>query len=281
MTLTTLLFQLILTIPLTIIMNYCKRKESNRINEIILPTIYIIIISALFPTVKNNIFLIVIFEVFIRNFYVTTIESNNPLESNSVFIIDSIISVALSLFTYNYLIASVETLIPNPEDIKPFLWFLIIIYLIYLYTKYTKNRKESKKQKYAVRKKEFTIMQYAKYKSKYSSIVKSKSKIVNDLTYSIMIYETYKTPWIYQKVEEYIGAITKRETKYGIMRQPSYTHLTDEQSITLVLEKLEKGIKNNQVKEKELLNRLLDSYSEEEKESILKIYYEIIEFSKK
>ncbi len=280
MTLTTLLLQLILTFPLTIMMNICKRKEINHMNKIIIPTVYILISSALFPVLKTNIFLIVIFEVFIRNFYITTI-TNNSLENNIVFIIESICSIALSLFAYNYFIVNVETLIPDPEEIKPFLWFLMIIYIIHLYTKYTTEKRDEKKQKNKTRKKEYTIMQYAKYKNKYYNTIKSKNKMVNDLTYAIMIYEAYKTPRFHQKIEEYIGAITKKETKYGIMRQASYIHLTDEESIRIVMDFLEKGIKNNKLKEKDLLNKLLDSYKEEEREEIVKIYKEIIEFAKK
>ena len=68
MTLTTIILQILLTIPLTILLNHFQNHENNKINKIIIPSIYIIIISALVPTVKENIFLIVIFEIFIRNF---------------------------------------------------------------------------------------------------------------------------------------------------------------------------------------------------------------------
>ena len=47
MTLTTLMTQLILTIPLTFIIGYINKKENNTINKIIFPTVYMILISAL------------------------------------------------------------------------------------------------------------------------------------------------------------------------------------------------------------------------------------------
>ena len=77
MTLTTIILQILLTIPLTIILNYFKKEENRRINQLIIPSLYIIIISALIPSVKENIFLIVVFEIFIRNFYITNIVNGN------------------------------------------------------------------------------------------------------------------------------------------------------------------------------------------------------------
>ena len=38
MTLTTLIIQLLLTIPLTLILNYISRKECNMLNKIVFPT---------------------------------------------------------------------------------------------------------------------------------------------------------------------------------------------------------------------------------------------------
>ena len=132
MTLLSLLLQIILTIPLTIILKTIDKKTSN-IVKLLLPTVYIIIIAAIIPYVKTNIFLITVFEVFIRNFYNTIILKEEMTKPNSMFIIESILSIALSLFTYNYFISKVDTVIPNPEDIKPFLWFSIFIFICFIY----------------------------------------------------------------------------------------------------------------------------------------------------
>ena len=88
--------------------------------RILIPSIYIIIVAALIPYVKENIFLIVIFEIFIRNFYITNVVNQDKEISNTVFIIEAIISIALSLFTYNFFIDQVETVVPDAESIKPF-----------------------------------------------------------------------------------------------------------------------------------------------------------------
>lgn len=281
MTLTTIILQILLTIPLTIILNYFKKEENRRINQLIIPSLYIIIISALIPSVKENIFLIVVFEIFIRNFYITNIVNGNNEISTFTYIIESIISIAISLFTYNYFISQVDTVIPNPEDIKGFIWFLIILYITYLYKLSTKNKVKEEKIKTIKHKTEKTIMQYAKFKNIYSNSIKSKSEFINNLVYAIMIHEDYKTPKIYRNIKAYIGAVTKKETKYGIMQISSYERLSDEESIKMVVDNFEKQLKNNKLKENEKLNKLLTNYKPEDQQNIISIYNDIVEFTKK
>lgn len=281
MTLTTIILQILLTIPLTIILNYFQNRENRKINQLIIPSIYIIIISALVPSIKENVFLIVIFEIFIRNFYITNVISRSNESSAMSFIIENLISIGLSLFVYNYFISNVETVIPNPEDIKGFIWFLIILYTVYLYNLTTKDKKAVEKANTAKVRTEKTIMQYAKFKNKYSNIIKTKNILINNLTYAIMIFEDYKTPKLYRNINAYIGAVTKKETKYGIMQIPSYERLTDETSIEMTISNFEKALKNSKLKENEKIDKLLANYKQEEKEHILLIYKTIVEFSKK
>ncbi len=281
MALSTLIFQIFLAIPLTIILGYFQNKEKRRLNQILLPTIYIIIISALIPIVKENVFLIVIFEIFIRNFYLTTITNQNYKISNLTFILESFISISLSLFTYNYFINKVESVIPNPEDIKPFIWFLIILYIFSLYKISNKENKKDSQNKQIIRKKEHIIMQYAKFKNIYSSIIKSKNIVINNLIYAIMINNNYKRPKIYRDINSYIGSISKKETAYGIMQVKSLNHLTDEESIKLTLKSFEQKLKNTKISELEQINKLLKDYKDVEQNEIKSIYDTIVEFNKK
>ena len=272
MTLTTIILQILLTIPLTIILNYFQSKDNKKINKLIIPSIYIIIISALIPSIKENIFLIVIFEIFIRNFYITNIVNRSNETGPMSFIIENLLSIGMSLFVYNYFISNVETVIPNPEDIKGFVWFLIILYTVYLYNISTKDKVVVEKTKTTKIRTEKTIMQYAKFKNKYSNVIKTKNTLINNLTYAIMIFEDYKTPKIYRNINTYIGLVTKKETKYGIMQISSFERLSDEDSIKMTISNFEKELKNTKLKENEKIDKLLSKYKQEEKEQIINIY---------
>ena len=268
MTLVTLIVQILLTIPLTIILKYFDKKENRLINHLLIPTIYIIIISALIPVLKTNIFLIVVFEIFIRNFYVTNITSEETDINKSSFLIESLLSIVVSIFTYNYFISKVDTVIPNPEDVKGFIWFLIIIYLASLYNMSTKNKKSLVESKKKTLKSEKVIMQYAKFKNLYYEIIKSKNNTINNLTYAIMINEEYKNPTTYRKVKENINAILRREYSYGIMQTKSPYRVSDKDSIINAINGFEKTLKNTNLKEKDQIE-------------IMSIYTIITEFNKK
>ena len=275
MTLSTLLLQIVLTIPLTIILNYFRNKENRRINQILIPSIYIIIVAALIPFVKENIFLIVIFEIFIRNFYITNVVNQDKEISNTVFIIEAIISIALSLFTYNFFIDQVETVVPDAESIKPFVWFLMILFIASLYKIAAKNHVEVNVQAGV---QEQTVLRYAKLKNIYGTTVKSKKELVNNITYALMVYNDYKTPKLNRKFKEYKSIITRNEIEYGIMQVPSLVKISDEESIRMTIADFEKKLKGI-TKEKEALDTALATYKD--KDQIIEIYNEIKEFQGK
>jgi hypothetical protein len=96
-----------------------------------------------------------------------------------------------------------------------------------------------------------------------------------------MIYQDYQTPKLYRNINAYIGAVTKKETKYGIMQTSSYNRLSDEESIRITIDTLEKSLKDIKTKTVDKLDILLSMYNNEEKSQIINIYNEINEFLKK
>lgn len=278
MTLTALIIQLLLTIPLTLILNYLSKREDNMLNKIVFPTIYTIIVAALIPSVKDNIFLIVVFEIFLRNFYI----SNFSHKSNNIvkFLIETILSVVLSLFVYNNFIAQVSNVLPNPENIKPFLWFLIVIYVYNLCKPQLSKVNNIIPNKNEIDK-ENTIMQYAKYKNKFHKVIKTKNKLIINLVYSIMIYNGTTRPSIYRKAMELKGMLTTQEVPYGIMQFKSKEKLSDNESIVKTIKEFELLLQNSKANENNKIDTMLKNYPEEEKVQIKEIYNEIIEFLKK
>ena len=277
MTLTTLIMHLLLTIPLTLIINNISKKEKNTLNKILIPTVYIIVVAALIPSVKNNVFLIVVFELFIRNFYISNF--SNKTNNIASFLIESVLSVALSLFTYNNFISKVNTVLPSPEMIKPFLWFLIIIYIYNLLKPQINNVNKMIPEKKDIDK-ENTIMLFAKYKNKYHKVIKTKNKLITNIMYSIMIYNGMTKPLALRKAIELKGMLTTKEVPYGIMQYISKEKLTDEESITKTLKEFEE-INKTKINEKEKINKMLSKYDESSKTQVLEIYSEILEFLKK
>ena len=278
MTLTTLIIQILLTLPLTFIINTLSKKDNNTIHRIIVPTVYTVILAALIPSIKENIFLIVIFELFIRNFYISNF--SNKANNITKFLIEALLSVALCLFTYNQFISKIDNVLPTPESIKPFLWFLMIVY-IYTLCKPQINKVNQMIPEKRTVDKENTIMLFAKYKNKYHKVIKTKNALITNLVYSIMIYNGITKPTALRKATELKGIITTKPVPYGIMQVTSKIKITDEESIGIVVSNFEKQIKNSKLKENDKVDKLLSEYNNESKQEIKEIYNEITEFLKK
>ena len=270
MNLITLLIDVLLTIPLSFIMMRILNKKNNFLYACIIPTIYIIVISSIIPSIKENIFIIPIVEVFIRNFYITNI--NEEIINNKRILLSSLLSIVLAILTYNYFISKVSTVLPTPEEIRPFLW-LIIIFVIYSLLK-DNDIKNISNIKSLQGKNEYILMQYAKYKSRYNEIVNSKSKTINTLIYSLMIYKTYQQPRLIKNIKNYIRHLLNKEVKYGILEVSSPTPISDEESITKTIKDLESITK----KKKETVEQYLTKYNEEEQKEIVNIFNVINNF---
>jgi len=271
MNLLTLFIDIILTIPLSIILINLEKKENSFTYLCIFPVLYTIIISAIIPGIKENIFLIPIFEIFIRNFYITNI--TEEIKNNKEYILSSVVSIILSVITYNYFIKEVENVLPSAESLKNIIW-LIIIFVIYNILKDNSNKKETKNIKTS---NEYIYIQYAKYKARYSNYINSKNEIINKLIYSIMIYNNYKTPPIIRHIKTYINHLINKEVKYGILEVSSPIPLTDIESINITLKELERKYKK--LNNNHEITTLLDKYSKEEIENIALIYNIINNFS--
>lgn len=282
MNLFVLLLQVIFTIPLFCILEFFNKKELSNIQKILIPVIYIIIMSALCSEIKANIYLIVIFEVFLHNFYTNHILNKEILVNKKEYFINSVISILLSVFIYDYFISKVDSVIPQAEEIRPLLWFLIIIFMYNLFKDNFVKVEKTKKNNFIDRKREYVVVTYAKLKNKYYRIVKSKNILVNRIVYAIMIYENYKNPVLIRKFSNIINRLVNKESKYGIMQVEAEKEIDDEKSIKLVLTKMEKSYskldKNlNDIDKVSLL--LKEKYDDLEYiNDIIDIYNEIIEF---
>lgn len=274
MNIISLIIDILLTIPLSLIMVKIEKKKDSFLYSCIIPVIYIIIIAAILPVLKKNIYLIPIFEIFIRNFYITNI--NEELNNSKNTILSSLISIILVLFIYNYFIAKVESVLPTPEEIRPFIW-LIIVFVIYSISKDT-NVKKISNNKSLEGKNEYILMHYAKYKFRYEEIIHSKNDTINQLIYSLIIYKNYQQPRIYRSINNYLRHLLNKEVKYGVLEVSSPTPISDEESIVKTIKEFENLTRKN--KNKDNIEQFLSKYKEEEIKEIVNIYNVINNFKK-
>ena len=272
MNIITLVIDVLLTIPLSLILIKIERKKNNFLYMCLIPAIYIILLAAFIPIIKKNIYLIPIFEVFIRNFYITNV--NEEINNNKNNILSIIISILLSIITYSYFINKVSTVLPSPEEIKNIIWIMIIVVI---YSCIKNNTIQENNFKSLVDKPEYITMQYAKYKIRYQNVINSKNTNVNKLVYSLLIYKSYQTPSLIRKIRIYINHLLNKEVKYGILEVSSPVPIAEEESISSTLKELEKQYKKLSNKDN-FINDLLTSYNKQELEEIVNIYNVINNF---
>ena len=97
MKLSVVFIQLLLSLPLLGIMEYFNNKNISSIQKILIPVIYIVIVSGLCMDIKDNIYLIVIFQVVMHEFYINNVTGNNLLINKKEYLINSIVSIILSI----------------------------------------------------------------------------------------------------------------------------------------------------------------------------------------
>jgi len=277
-----ILVQLVFTIPLFCIVEYFSKKEISTIQKILIPVVYILILSGLCMEIKNNVYLVVIFEVLLHDFYTNNIVHKEILVNKKEYFINSLISIVLSIFIYDYYISVVDNILPLPEEFRGLLWFLVIIFIYGLFKNNISKIDTSKKTNFIDRKREYVVVMYAKLKNKYYKIVKSKDLFVNRLVYSIMIYENYKNPLFYRKFVNIINRFVNKEIRYGIMQVDSDKEIDDEKSIKLSINILEKKYfkLDKKLTEQEIISILLsDKYDDQNYiNDIFDIYNEIVQF---
>lgn len=282
MNLLVIFLQVLLTIPLFCILEYFNKKNISTIQKILIPVIYILILSGLCSEIKSNIYLIVVFEVILHNFYTNNIINKDILVNKKDYFINSLISVVLSISIYDYYISKVDYIFPLASEFRSLLWFLIIIFIYNLFKNNIVKNENTKKSNFIERKREYVVVMYAKLKNKYYKLIKSKYLIINRLVYSIMVYENYKTPGFCRKINVIKNRFVRKECKYGIMQVESSCEIDDEKSIKLSIAKLEKDYSklDKKLKDIDVLKTLLsDKYSiKEDINDVIDIYNEINEF---
>lgn len=264
-----MIIQFIFAFFLFLILNYFDNKEdkNNNINHIIIPSVYIIILSALnslldWNSLNENIFMVIIFELIIRLFYVKAILKRDILVNNKYYFTIYFFAILFGVVIDLNIIEKVDSVIPNVESILPGLWLLIIIFIYSLLKNKLTLEFIQDKRKFTDKLGEYVVVSYARLKNKYNEYVIGKNKDINRIIYSIMIYENYKNPLLMRKLDTLLVKYGTEPTELGIMQIKTNKVITDEESIKMAVNKI------NKIYEKEVKTKM----SEQNLKIILKKY---------
>ena len=242
------------------------KKKDNIMDYIIISNIYIIILSGIFELYNltsnnNSIFLIILFQVLGKIFYLTLIKEQTILKNNSYNLKKYFITLISGYLVNIVLINKIDNIFPSMESVKILIWLFIMGYIL-VYVKNNVDIKVPVNDNISFYKdKEYIVMQYAKYKVKYYNLVISKYKEINSLIYAIMIYENYNRPELIRKIDILKHKVFHESGKFGIMQIKRKNPISDGISIEIARKKLERiYMINNKGKDKSSIKVVIKKY---------------------
>ena len=258
---------ILFTFILFLIMNYLENKSISLTDKVILPNIYIILIASLVSILKDYVFLIVIFYLVFDVIYKNIITRKYYLLNRSNYLKNIVLTLTLDFLIHFFFLLKVNYAFVDMEIFKNFIWVLIIIYLYQKLNLGSIDFETKENLTYEDRFKEYVIVNYARFKNKYSYLITSKD-IINKLIYSFLIYEEYNYKLNFNLIKEKILDKDNRSI---------------EEKIILIKEKIENREKKirNKNDDNYLKKLIMERYKYKKAiDDVLKIYNIIAEFNK-
>ena len=273
-------------IILFFILNYFQKFEDKTPSiMIIIPVIYIILISGISFVDTSCIYLVILMEMFIRIYYTKIILNQEELMNTNYYIQNYGLAIILAFIVTRCFIIKVDSIFPTASEWRMGIWFLIILFLYKTLNGVVTFKLEKQEQLNFKMKEEMIIVRYAKLKNSYSHLIKSKNKDFNSLIYAIMIFKDYHRSNFLRSVDKIRFRFTGKTMKMGIMQVETNREISDEESIKIVikdLNKIEKELSTNKkIKKQDLYQELLREYGFNNIDDVFNIYKTIKDFDNK
>ena len=273
-------------IILFFILNYFQKFEDKTPSiMIIIPVIYIILISGISFVDTSCIYLVILMEMFIRIYYTKIILNQEELMNTNYYIQNYGLAIILAFIVTRCFIIKVDSIFPTASEWRMGIWFLIILFLYKTLNGVVTFKLEKQEQLNFKMKEEMIIVRYAKLKNSYSHLIKSKNKDFNNLIYAIMIFKDYHRSNFLRSVDKIRFRFTGKNIKMGIMQVETNKEISDEESIKIVikdLNKIEKELSTNKkIKKQDLYQELLREYGFNNIDDVFNIYKTIKDFDNK
>lgn len=233
------IYEILLALLLFIMMEVIKKKTKEDSLIYLFPNIYIILVASIFTSLKNYTLIILILYLLLDIINTYVLSQKESLIEDSIYFKNILITFIIGLIIYNFYLLPVDNAFFNINDFKNFIWVLVILYLYQLFKNSNIKDKKIIKNNYDKYFQEYVILNYAKFKNRYSYLIKVKNKDIENVLYSMLIYESL----VNSGLSKYLKRIRNRINQvniYGIMNVNSNHFITDEESIVIVKDKLVK-----------------------------------------
>ena len=230
------IYEILLALLLFIMMEVIKNKTKEDSLIYLFPNIYIILVASIFTSLKNYTLIILILYLLLDIINTYVLSQKESLIEDSIYFKNILITFIIGLIIYNFYLLPVDNAFFNINEFKNFIWILVILYLYQLFKNSNIKDKKIIKNNYDKHFKEYVILNYAKFKNRYSYLIKVKNKDIENVLYSMLIYESL----VNSGLNKYLKRIRNRINQVNIYGINSNHFITDEESIVIVKDKLVK-----------------------------------------
>ncbi len=266
-----------------------KKFHLTKLEYILFTNIFLVFLAGIASCLHYNlfcddIFIIVVFEFLIRMLYTTYLLDKDFFARDEKILPLYLGNVVTAYLLNQFIIRQVDMVFLNPEQLKFLLWVFIILFLYHFFGKKENISiiKCSSFIKYDIKsKKSYIVLQYSKMKQRYGKDIQIKGDL-RFLIYALMIYENYRRPSFFRRLDYLRYQYDHIPRKQGIMQVNTKKIISDVESIEMVEKKLERLQNKKKTKKMEVdVFELLKAYGKkkEEIEQIASIYQELKEFS--
>lgn len=275
---------------LFLFLNFIVRKyHLTKVEYVLFTNIFLVFLAGVasyfhFTLFCDNIFIIVVFEFLIRMLYTTYLLDKDFFAKEEKILPLYLINVIVAYLLNQLIIRQVNMVFLDSEQLKFLLWVFIILFFYHFFRKkedLSITKEIVQKGMDLGNKKQYIVSQYVKMRQKYGKYIQSKGDM-RLLIYSLMIYENYKRPSFFRRLDYFRYQFDHIPKKQGIMQIETKKKLSDVESIEIVEKKFEKiqekkKTKKNVINTSELLKGI--GKKKEEIYQIESVYQYLQEFS--
>jgi hypothetical protein len=211
----------------------------NFLIRVLTPTVFIIIVSAIFYSIHldafiKNIYFVSVYYVVFRSVFNIVINRGSLINwPKQIFYY--IFIIALADFTYVKFIQTKSNLLPDFNNISNELWIIIVVFVYN-----TINNISITDKKKAKRKDKYLEIQFASINRKYSPIIlkETNNLRLRQIAMAIIIYENFNRPKFFRIIEYVNHFLNRRPHTLGIMQFKTIEFISDSESVKLGTKKL-------------------------------------------
>ncbi|HEY0057737.1 MAG TPA: hypothetical protein VGB56_01300 [Flavisolibacter sp.] len=221
---------------------FIKADEAPALNfliRVLTPVVYIILVASALYYLKldkyvNNIYLANVYYILFR-FSFSVITNRFLLLNWSRQILYWVCIIALSYLTYEKLIKIKANLLPDFTTISNELWIIILIFLFQI-----ANNIQIPTDLSIKRRNNYIRARYQLFKKHYGKQIAeiTNNKILEALTYAILIYEDFNRPKLVRLAENINHFFSNKPHTLGVMQVRSEKLLSDKESVVLGTQKI-------------------------------------------